>query len=338
MSSKFLSALTPISYGLVAENKLLDSNTILVIPVEITPFVEGDVNGDVEDLESKGTDSDEIEYTIKVKKSKVIKAKWLKWGGQRTTAPDVRKNMRVMIYRFADSDKYYWTSLGLDDHLYRLETVQWLFSDDPDGLSDDDRNPDNSISFVVSTHDKHITITTPNSNGERFKYTIKLDLQESIFTLTDDADNYLFLDSANTHIKFRNADETYMELNKEDINMYAPNDFNLVAAEHVTVQCKNLSVTVDEAVVVEVGTDVSMTIGGDSVSTVGGDYILSASGVSITASTFSMGTDSANIEAGSIGLKGALVVDGESTFTKPMSAAGIASTGPVSAPGHPITP
>lgn len=350
INSKHMSMFRPYSYGIVAENKPLDTNLVKVIPVEITPFIDGSVDTDITEIESKALDSEDREYTIKIQKSKAIKCRWLKWGGQRTTAPDVRRNMRVMIYRFADSDIFYWTSLGLDDHLFRLETVTWLFSDDPDGLSDDDRSLENSHSLTVSTHDRHITLQTVDTNNEAFTYTVKLDLAESIFTLTDNADNYFYLDSKNTNIRMHNTEGTWAELNKKNINLYAPDSFSLEAEENVRIQCKNYYLTVGESYSEEIGENHTSNIGGDSVQSVGGNKSEDVSGnYQITTAGYTCDTPTAtftgqvsvgglSIAPGSAGggggaeIAGNITVDGTSTFNAPLTAMKVTSTQPIDAP------
>lgn len=328
MTATNLSAFKPYSYGLVSENKPLSTNEILVIPVEITPFFGDEVDANMEDVTSKGKDSENKEYTVKIKRSTSIKCKWLKWGGNRITAPDVRVGMRVMIYRFGDSNLFYWTDLGLDNHLMRLETITWLFNDNPDGVSDEPSSPDNSISLTVSTHEKHITLQTVKTNSEKFAYTINLDLENSTFTITDDINNYIHLDSANNLIRAHNADTTFIELSKLDINLYAPGNYSLRADENISISCKNYLLEVEE--------DYTETIDGDYDSKVGGNY-------SIKCSTYTCDTKLATFTGmvamggmttapGAAAGNGGASMSGPVTMDSTLTAMKVTSTLPIDAP------
>lgn len=350
ITAKHMSAFKPYSIGIVADNKTLESSEILVIPVEINPFIDGDLGSEVEEIESKGKNHEDEEYTLKVKKSKVIKCKWLKWGGQRATAPDVRRGMRVMIYRFSDSNHFYWTSLGLDDHLYRLETITWLVSDDPEGTGDTPKSIDNSHSITMSAHDKYIQLQTVNTNGEEFTYKFKFDLDESIVTLTDDVDNYIYLDSKNTVIRAHNAEGTFAELNQKNINMYAPDSFSLKAEENVNIECKNYYLTVGENYTESIGADYASDVGGNVTRTVGGNHSEEVSGnVTLKCATYTCDTPQAtftgqvavggiSVAPGSAGgsggaeVAGQVTVQGSATFVADLTALKVTSTQPIDAP------
>ena len=334
ITAKHMSAFKPYSIGQVVDNKTLDTDEILVVPIEITPFIDGELSSDVQEIESKGENHEEEEYTIKIKRSDVIRCKWLKWGGQRATAPDVRNGMRVMIYRFSDSNHFYWTSLGLDDHLYRLETIVWLVSDDPDGTGNTPKSIDNSHSITMSAHDKYIQLKTVNTNGEEFTYNFKFDLEASVVTLTDDVDNYIYLDSKNTVIRAHNAEGTFAELNQKNINLYAPDSFSLKAEEDIRIECKNYYLTVGE--------NYSETIGGNHTSEVTGD-------MSIKCASYTCDTPQATftgqvsvggiaIAPGSAGgdggaeIAGEVSVQGAANFAADLTALKVSSTQPISAP------
>lgn len=229
------------SEGIVAENKPLSTNDCLVTPYEVFPMMDGDLGDDEEEVETEGVDSFDIPFKIKVKISSTIACKWYPRGSNRHTAPDVRKGERVEIWRFGDSPEYYWVPKGLDDHLRRLETVRFLFNADPDGLGDNPPSPENCWVVEISTHEKKITIQTTKINEEPFAYTIQLNAAEGYFTVMDDADNYLMLDSAERHIRFQNGDGAFLELLKRNISAYAPDDINVEAVRDIIVKCKNLT-------------------------------------------------------------------------------------------------
>lgn len=232
------------SFGMAAENKPLSTKELLVIPIEVLPAMEGEISEEASELKHKGVDSFGVPYELKLKVRNAIPCKWLPLGSNRDTAPDVRRGERILIWRIADADEeFYWTTLGLDDHLRRLETVRYLFNADPDGLSDSVPGPDNSYCIEVSTHQKLITLTTTKLNGEPFAYTLQLNTGTGYFTLTDDIQNFVELDSTEKRICLHNATGTYWELKAEDLIGYAVRDIDVTAVRNISFKCENYSVT-----------------------------------------------------------------------------------------------
>lgn len=306
------------SFGIVLENKPRSINDLLVCPVEILPLLSGELGSEIESLEHKGVDFYGEEYTVKVNARQGIRCKWLSLGSNRVTAPDVRVNERVLIYRFADSDEYYWKETGLDEHLRRLETVSWLFSADPNGLADTPRSAENSYVFEVSTHDKLITLRTTTLNEEPFAYTFQINTNEGRVTLTDDSGNFFELDSALTCITLQNKEGTKVELNKESINVYAPENISVIAEKKIDIECENLTATVGKDVVVSAST----VLVDSPMSTFTGQVSAGA----ITVAPGSSGGDGGLSVSGDSTVEGNMVVSGNITCKK------LTSTEPISAP------
>lgn len=216
----FLSKMRFFSIGYVAENKPLTTNDIVVVPVEALPMVDGDLRDISDEFDVSGTDKSGKTYTVEITVGSTLNCQWLPIGSNRVTAPDVRRGERVMIWQFADVDRYYWTPLGMDDDLRRLETAIFAFS----ATADDDEELDpatNMYTLEVSTHEGHITIHTTQANDEPFEYTIQLNTRDGNFFITDNEDNTVILDSAERIIKAINADETEITIDKQTIYAFA---------------------------------------------------------------------------------------------------------------------
>jgi len=233
--------------GIVARNKKLDQNKIYVVPIEVTPFIDGKLDASVESKEAEGMDKYDQEYIVSVNESNSIEADWLKITNRRTP-PDVRRGERVMIYRFGDTDRFYWGSLGMDDHLRKLETIVWSFSATEEEFPGaDSTDPENAYSIEVSTHKKLLAIRTTKANGEPFAYDIQLNVKDGVFLIVDDVGNHIQLDSTETIITLKNKDGTEVHLDKKDIKFFAPNDitgectnnFNLKAGNNCTFNIGN---------------------------------------------------------------------------------------------------
>lgn len=287
-----VSYLRPWARGIVAENKTLNQNDVLVTPIEILFQLDGEISVNSESLSDSGLDADGNNYTVNVQSRAAIRCSWLPLGSNRTTAPDVRRGERVMIYKYADADIYYWKEIGLDDDLRRLETIILRFSDLPDGTSDEELGPDNCYFMSISTHVGMIELVTCKSNKEPFAYKIQLNTHDGIFLLTDDIDNYLQLESGEHIITFENADKTRVELNKEDLFLFARRDgffefgrdFGLkVGRNRLTKIQENDTETVGGNQNTTVVKNMTQTVQGNYVNNTTGTYSINSASFSVTA-------------------------------------------------------
>lgn len=328
------------SMGLVVENKPRTTTELLVAPIEVLPLLSGGLGVEDEILEDQFKDFYQKEYTVKVKARQALTCKWLPWGSNRASAPDMRIGERVFIYRFADSDEYYWVDTGLDAHLRRLETVAWLFSADPNGTSDDPRSAENSYLFEVSTHDKLITLKTTSLNGEPFEYTFQFNTGEGRVTLADDDGNYIEFNSTETSITFENKEGTRISLDKKDIFAFAPNNITVEAVENILLKCRNYTQQIGENYTSEVGQAITITSATYKLTTDSSVVETDSFTVDSPQSTFtgqvavgsisvapgSKGGDGGMSITGNMSVGGAVQVDGEIRCRK------LTSTDPISAP------
>lgn len=199
--------------GRAAVNKKRNSVTLEVFPIEKMTLANGEIVDNIEEKIVEGEDAFGRKYKVKGKTANTIKASWLPFGSNRKTAPDIRRGERVLIWRYADADAFYWTTTGLDDYLRRLETVIWCFSNTKDE-SVKELTPDNSWYFEFSTHDKKITLKTNKSDGEKVSYAMQFDINKGTFVLEDDLGNYIKLSSFEKLIMLKNSDESILALNK----------------------------------------------------------------------------------------------------------------------------
>lgn len=216
------------SIGYLAENKALGSPIILVTPVETIPMLDGEIKSQQTPLEDAGVDSTGASYNVKVSSNNAVEAKWLPFGSNRMTAPDVRRGERVMLWKYADAEQLYWTDLGMDAHLRRLETVLLSIS----GTQDESTtalDPDNTYYLEVSSHNKSITLRTSQKNGEFTRYTFQFNLADGAVTLADDLGNFFEMDSAETKLTLQNVEGTMFSLDKQDIIGNAPKNIDLTA-------------------------------------------------------------------------------------------------------------
>lgn len=256
------------SYGIVAINKARSSDEIEVTPIEVTPMADGEITDAVVEEKAKGKDADGASFEASVNTSSTIKARWLPFGSNRATSPDVRRGEKVAIYRFADADKYYWTSLEYDAKLRKLETAIYTFSNTQ--VESEDSTPETCYFFEVSTHDKVVKLHTSTSDGEPYGYDFVLNTKDGSFTITDTIDNRITLDSEQHQIIAINTEGSFIEILKEDINIFAVRDLNVQTGRNFNTRVganKNTKVDgaedkrIDQTQSIDVGGSASLSVG-----------------------------------------------------------------------------
>lgn len=218
------------SQGVALENKQLSSKKLRVVPMEQVPFLEGEVAENDQTITVSGVDRFGNSYTTSATSTNAITAEWIPLGSNRATAPDVRRGERIVLFRYMNTDQYFWVTDGRDEHLRRLETVIYRYSNTREE-GEVTITDDNSWSLTISTHEKHITLRTTKSDGEPFAYTFQINAKDGIVILQDDAENFIELNSKDTFIKIHNAENTYIEMDKKIMNIHALDQINLKTKE-----------------------------------------------------------------------------------------------------------
>lgn len=235
-----VSKLSIYSLGLVAANKPLDTRVIDVTPIEDTSMIDGDINSGATDYKAESKDSDGSVYKAEVKTALTISATWLPMGtSNRMTAPDVRRGELVAIYRFADTDEYWWTTLKDDLHLRKLETVIYAFS----GTKDESAKPnsENTYFLEISTHKKLVHFHTSKANGEPFIYDIQINTEEGFIKIQDDDGQFIILDSKERRIIAQNKDKSKVDIDKRNIFIDAPDLIEMRARKIASYSQENLT-------------------------------------------------------------------------------------------------
>lgn len=189
-----LSQLKPYSLGIITEHKEFGSDIAYMTPIEDFSLEEGKIVENTRDMNVKLPDINSVMRTAKLKGSAIIPAKWIPYGeSNRDTAPDVRKNETVMIYRFGDTQEYYWTTYLREPELRRLEHVRYAFSNKPTGI--DAYDSDSSYWIEYSTKEKRIKLHTSDNDGEVCRYDVTIKTDVGTVTIEDSLGNFQHLDS-----------------------------------------------------------------------------------------------------------------------------------------------
>lgn len=242
MGPPSISKLQFYSLGLVSINKPLGSDIIEVTPVEDFPMLDGEITDNVEKYKSKTKDSYDVITIHEIDTTVTIKAKWLPISNSnRHTSPDVRRGEIVVIYKFADTDKYWWNTLFNDTKLRRLETVIYTFSDN---VSEDVEDTPTSTYFLeVSTHRKLMHLHTSNSDGEPFIYDVQINAKDGIVTITDDDNNFIVLNSRDRRLTMHNGDDSIFDINKTNILLKCKDSITLESKNIISKASNNTNVT-----------------------------------------------------------------------------------------------
>lgn len=290
------SLLRHVSQGIVAENKPMSSNKILVTPIESLMMLDGELKSNPTKMETEGQDAAGKVYKTSVLTDTAVEAEWYPGdAGFRKSSPDVRRGERVELYQYGDTDKFYWKALGADSDKRKLETIVWGLSGTQDEAKDSTQR-ENMYWIEMSTHTGAITLHTSKQNGEHCIYAIQINTKDGRILITDDLGNEIDFDSAATNISIKNAKGTMFELNQQDIN----------------AKC-------DGSITAKAGKDILLKAGGK--------ITLDAPKTIIT-QELEVGGKST--------FKGDTTTQGKSTFQQKMTATGIQSSAPIQGPSQTI--
>lgn len=238
-----ISELRPWSLGLVSKVKPLGTHAIVAIPIEMRLLAQEEViEGETDETSTFATTGGED--NVRTVSGNSVEATWLKINTTRKSAPDVRRNDLVQLYKLGN-DKYYWTDMDCKN-VKRLETVLYAISADPNGPMREDMT--NAYFIEWSSHNKTLTLHTSQANGEPFGYDIQVNADDGIIRTIDTAGNTTYLDSANTCIGAKNALGTWFNLDKKNIRAYAPDSMYVKAENLIEFKCKDFKIDASNSI------------------------------------------------------------------------------------------
>ena len=207
------SKLVHYGIGIVVEDKPRKSDIVKITNIEEFPYTDGKLIDNKEELKHELPDKKGIPRKSSATRDLIIEATWLGgYDSNRITAPDVIKNETVDIYRYADTQEYYWRKRGREPGIRRLETVCYMYGNLQAPLKEWDKR--SSYWQEFSTHDKHIVIQTSKSDGENYKYSVQISPKKNQLYEGDDIGNFRRLLSSERLIDNENTDGTFHQLYK----------------------------------------------------------------------------------------------------------------------------
>lgn len=162
---------------------------------------------------------------------RTIEAIWLPFSdSNRLTAPDVVNGETVMIWKVADVEEYYWSTMLSEPEIRRLEHVIYGYCNLPSGRAA--MTPDTSYWIKWSTLEKLVHIHTSDNDGEACQFDIVLDTRNGQMIYRDNFGNQFMLDSPSSTFQ--------LEANK---------DFNVKTGSNVNIETQNATIKASQVTV-----------------------------------------------------------------------------------------
>lgn len=165
---------------------------------EMLPTITGDVTPEsaIHKCSIKNICNNQTEIAD-VKVTKTIHADYFGIDTSKSV-PTMTKGQQVLVINFGNTDKYYWIPLERDDALRTFEHIRWSCADEAvtnknpidgddisgkkEGLTDD-----NTYFLELDTkYNKHILMSTSNSDGEAWRYFFKIDAVDHTVEIWDE--------------------------------------------------------------------------------------------------------------------------------------------------------
>jgi len=220
MATDIKSALFLFSVGYVTKNKAYNSRTIQALPVESASATDGEVtHNPVQDI-LKGIDAQGNAYEVKGTATRDLECEWYPFDDNRVTPPDVRRGELVEIYRLGNSTKYFWRSMNMRNGLRTLEHVVNAYAATPNA-GGAGQTLESCYTTVVSPLNGYVNLQTTKANGEPFAYTIQINTKDGQVAVTDDVGNFFEINSKETRVRLRNANDSFINVEKQWIDFKA---------------------------------------------------------------------------------------------------------------------
>ena len=199
--------------GIVATDKPRGTDVISFYPVEGLSFEEGNPADNKEDVDIVISNAAGKSQKSKTERKSVLNARWFSDGSDgRQTAPDVINGETVRIYKYGDSEVFYWKTMFRECEIRRKEHVVFAYGNLASGRTPWDM--DSSYGNMWSTHDKKIMFWTTTSDGEKFKYNFAIDTLNSYYEMKDDIGNSFGFLSQPHQIWLKNASGSMIQYEK----------------------------------------------------------------------------------------------------------------------------
>jgi len=219
---------------------------------ELMPMADGDKPEDkiVQDITLWNPFTREDEK-IQISATNIIRCKYM--GAQNFYVPCIHRGEQVWVLQHEGSEfQYYWLPMGRDEGIRRHEHIRWYAHNLPKAIVNGEKTvvtDDNTYFICIDTNpgkdgkpNKLIQIHTSSNDGEEFQYDVRIYPELSKLEICDNAGerngggNRIELDSANTKWTIRNIDDSFIKLDKENIQISCKDTVNITAGKMIRVR------------------------------------------------------------------------------------------------------
>ena len=247
-------------WGVLAESTTKkNQRTLHVFVPALTPMRNGDISdkGSTTTVELFNVMTQSREKTD-IHLTRTIEAEYLGFASGQDV-PDMYKGQQVLVINYASSDHWFWVPLDRDDYIKTFEHTRIHCADIAmvhkaqaygTGLGETEEratglNDDNTYFLEIDTkYRKRIMISTAASDGEKYRYFIRMDANEHVLELWDslaDENGFTSPKEHNTiriesdphdskgnlmkgRITLQNEAHTSIILEDEDLKVFVPRD------------------------------------------------------------------------------------------------------------------
>lgn len=239
------SGLKLYSLGIVSKNKTPGDPWVEADPIEHLTMDKGAISVKTP-VKTTTVNADGNKTTTSLDKVSTIKAKWIPFGhSNRDTSPDVIAGETIVIFGYADTQDFYWTTIFNEPTIRRQETVRYVYGNQPSGSSPNTLT--SSYWTLFDTIGKKVVIHTSDNDGEAAQYDIEIDTKEGIFTIQDSLGNSVILESKQGRLTATTENEVIINTKRftvnasESVEIISPK-FTVNAADTATVNSSAMTI------------------------------------------------------------------------------------------------
>ena len=184
-----------------------------------------------------------------VTRTNVITARFSDSRSNQPYRPALKKGNRVIVWRYSDSDEWYWhpddrdkSAKTTDRHRTQVPAKAKL---DNEPLTDD-----NTYFIEANSEEGHVTIKTSSVNGEKYRYTITITTKGdgSQGISIGDGQNTLSINSDGQRVSMTNSENSSISLIGQNIKISCEGSVHIDAKEHIRTMSSYFSVTAKEGI------------------------------------------------------------------------------------------
>ena len=229
------------SIGYVAKDKTHGSVHIRAFPIERIPFFDGSISPDTKIIYSSGIDRFGNPYYAKVKSDHTIRCEWLRGDNFSCVPADVVAGEYIDIYRYMDTDKFYWKTIKNNHNLRTTDSFTIAIAAKADGdKSGSDITQQNAYVISGNSADGFLNISTSQNRGEKYGYCFQINTKDSTVYTVDTDGNKIGIASLLTLVEMVNKEKTRVALDKTNCFIHAENQIKLTGSENITLETKHL--------------------------------------------------------------------------------------------------